>query len=77
MGHAGLEGWVALVDGDAGHPVAQAVGVRMVCFGDHQSEIVVVVVVAGMPWVVGHMVLLRNGLGLGPEGAPQVVVQQY
>ena len=35
------------------------------------------VVVAGAPQVVGHTVLPQNGSGLGPEGAPQVVVQKH
>ena len=51
----GLEGQVALVDEDADLLVAQAVGARKVCVGDHQLEMVVVV--AGVPQVVGHTVL--------------------
>ena len=70
-GHAGLEGRVASVDGGAVLWVAQAVGAQKVHVGDHRTE---TVVVAGVPRVVGHMVLPRNGSGLGPEGAPQVVV---
>ena len=70
---AGPEGRVASED-KAVHWVAQAEGAQMVCVGDHQSEMVVV---AGVPRVVGHMVLPRNGSGLGPEGAPQVVVQKH
>ena len=74
----GLEGWVALVDKDTDHLVAQVAGARKVRFGDHQSEMVAVVaVVAGVPWVVGHMDLLQNGSGLGPEDAPQVVVKKH
>ena len=34
-GQVGLEGWVALVDGDADLWVALAVGARMVHVGDH------------------------------------------
>ena len=67
----GLEGRVALVDGDADLWVAQAVGARKVHVGDHQSE---TVVVAGVLQVVWHMVLPQNGSGLGPEDVPQVVV---
>ena len=70
-GLAGLEGWVASVDGGADLRVAQAVGTQKVRDSDHRSE---TVVVADVPWVVGRMVLPRNGSGLGPEGAPQVVV---
>ena len=72
-GHAGPEGRVALED-MAVHRVAQAEGVQMVRVGDHRSETVVVV---GAPWAVGCMVLPRNDSGLGPEGAPQVVVQKH
>ena len=70
-GHAGPVGWVASVDGEADLPVALVVGARKVRVGDHRSE---TVVVAGVPWVVGHTVLLENGSGLGPEDVPQVVV---
>ena len=72
-GHAGPEGRVASED-RAVHWVAQVEGAQMVRVGDHRSE---TVVVAGAPQAVGCMVLLQNGLGLGPEGAPQVVVQKH
>ena len=62
------------MDGGADLWVAQAVGAQKVRVGDHRSEMVVV---ADAPQVVGRMVLPRNGLGLGPEGAPQVVVQKH
>ena len=64
-------GLVASADVGAVHRVAQAVGAQKVCVGDHRLE---TAVVAGAPRVVGHTDLLRNGSGLGPEGAPQVVV---
>ena len=69
-GHAGPEGRVALEDRTV-HQVAQAEGVQKVCIGDHRLE---TVVVAGAPQVVECTGLPRNGSGLGPEGAPQVVV---
>ena len=69
----GPEGRVASED-MAVHRVAQVEGAQMVHVGDHRSEMVVVV---GVPRAVGHMVLLRNDSGLGPEGAPQVVVQKH
>ena len=50
----GPEGQVALVDGGAVLWVAQAVGAQKVHVGDHRSEMVVV---ADVPWAVGHMVL--------------------
>ena len=56
-GHAGPEGRVASVDGDADLWVAQAVGAQKVCVGDHQSESMVV---AGVPWAVGRTVLDRT-----------------
>ena len=69
-GHAGPEGRVASEDRTV-HRVAQAEGAQKVRVGDHQSE---TVVVAGAPRVVERTGLPQNGLGLGPEGAPQVVV---
>ena len=71
---AGPEGWVASVDGGADLRVAQVVGVQKVHDGDHRLE---TVVVADAPRAVGHTVLPRNGSGLGPEGAPLVVVQKH
>ena len=74
-GHVGPEVQVALEDRTPTvHLVAQAEGVQKVRVGDHPSE---TVVVAGVPPAVGRMVLPRNGSGLGPEGAPQVVVQKH
>ena len=70
----GPEGRVASVDGGAVLWVAQAVEAQKVCVGDHRSG---TVVVAGAPRAVGRTVLPQNGSGLGPEGAPQVVVQEH
>ena len=70
-GLVGPGGRVASVDGGADLRLVQAVETQKVCIGDHPSEMVVV---AGAPRVVGHMVLPRNGSGMGPGDAPQVVV---